>query len=331
MSCRARHRVVLLVLLVLAGIGGRLPAQVSSRAGQGSVEIQRIASSALGVTKRYVIYLPASYATEPARSYPVVYLLHGLTGNESDWVSRGDLPAMMDSLLAAGMPEMMAIMPDGDNGFWTNWSTTLDAMQCVEDPAFGESPETFCVGRANYGDYVALDLVDHVDRTYRTLADRAHRAVMGVSMGGTGALTLGLGYPRVFGAVVSLSGPVTPLWPTADATGPAHTMAEWEAARGRPLNTPWRARWGVDSSRWWRQDPARAAAHLVQTPEPRPTIRIEVGREDPYLGANRHLRSALGSLGIAVHYGEGPGAHDWRYWRRLTPEVLAWLSARIGA
>jgi len=80
------------------------------------VRVERFFSPALGVEKHYVVYLPPSYATAPARRYPVAYYLHGLTGNESDWVSLAGIDVIADSLMAGGMSEMILVMPDGDDG-----------------------------------------------------------------------------------------------------------------------------------------------------------------------------------------------------------------------
>lgn len=289
----------------------------------------RLASPALGVTKRYLVHLPPSYATHPGRIYPVIYLLHGLTGTEADWLTRGDLAAIADSLVASGGPEVIYVMPDGDNGWWSNWAATLTGADCLTDPAIAESAATFCVARAAYGDYLADDLVRHVDATLRTIADRGHRGVAGISMGGTGALTLGLTRPDRFAAIVALSAPASPL---RVGTGEASvsSLPEWESARGRPLNPPWRARWGADTGTWWRHDPARAARRLAADAAPRPRILIEVGTDDPYLTENRVLAAELDRLGIAHRYAESSGAHDWQFWRGRVPAALAWLAEAVS-
>ncbi len=296
----------------------------------GHVTSGRFHSTALGTDKPYLLYLPPSYATDPRRRFPVVYLLHGLTGNESDWASDGRLPKIADSLAAAGVPEVIYVMPDGDNGFWSDWASSLGLGRCAEDPAMSERPTTFCVPQAHYGTYAARDLVTEIDISYRTIADRAHRGVAGVSMGGIGALTLGLTFPDRFVAVVSLSAPASPLlgegW-SADTLG---SLASWEAARGGPLNAPWRSRWGADTAMWWRQDPARAAARLVGRGQHAPALWIVVGDQDPYRTANRHLDVVLTRLGVAHQYQEASGAHAWSFWHRAAPPALAWLARQLS-
>src|SRR6185503_19332369 len=84
----------------------------------GTVRTDSLWSAALGVTKHYLVYLPPSYATSTTRRYPVAYYLHGLNGDETNWVQLGHLDAAMDSLIAGGGPEMIVVMPDGDNSWY---------------------------------------------------------------------------------------------------------------------------------------------------------------------------------------------------------------------
>jgi len=69
-----------------------------------------------------MVWLPPSYASQPQRRYPVAYYLHGAFGDENNWVNQGRLAATLDSLVAAGMPEMIVVMPDGDDGFYSTWN-----------------------------------------------------------------------------------------------------------------------------------------------------------------------------------------------------------------
>lgn len=332
-SRRRRHvRLGLLAGAAISPVISPLPAS-GQAVRNGVVEVASFDAPALGVRKRFLVYLPPSYAMARRRRYPVVYLLHGLTGNESDWVARGDLNVVADSLAARGGPELIVVMPDGDNSFYTNWNASPGLGACASDTTLGESATTFCVPSSRYGDYIAHDLVSHVDGTYRTIAGRAHRAVAGLSMGGTGALTLAFTYPQVFSAVASLSAPAAPLYLGTDRYGPpgrfAATMAEWERALGRPISTAWRARWGSDTSTWWRQDPMRAVRRLAAAGDSLPMIHIEVGTADPYLDHNRALDAALTAIGAAHQYVERPGGHNWAYWRAHVAGVLVWLADQI--
>jgi len=202
----ARTHLVALLAVCAASAGQAQSAAVAER---GTLVVRSFASAALGVRKGYQVYLPAAYAHDSTRRFPVAYLLHGRSGNETEWTARGDLVVVADSLFSQGAPELILVMPDGDNSFWVNWESWPGLAACARDTTLAEAAESFCVESAGYGDYVAHDLVAEVDAAFRTLAARAHRGLLGVSMGGTGALTLALGYADVFGATAAFAAPQT--------------------------------------------------------------------------------------------------------------------------
>ena len=199
MSC-----VVALSLLLSASLG----AQTARSSATGRVRTDTLWSQALGTTKQLVVWLPPSYDREPGRRYPVAYYLHGAWGSEWDWVRAGKVDQVLDSLVTAGMGEMIVVMPDGDDGFYTTWNSLGNYADCTRHPPERESAATYCVPWPHYDDYIARDLVAHVDSTFRTLGDARHRAIAGLSMGGYGAIALALGYPDVFSAAASHSGVV---------------------------------------------------------------------------------------------------------------------------
>ena len=142
--------------------------------------------------RRVPIYLPPSYAGDPARRYAVGFVLTGFTGrgrmllNDNPW--NPALDDRMDGLIERGAcEEMILVMPD--------CFTRYGGSQYLNSSATGR-----------YMDHVVEELVPFVDARYRTLAGRAHRGVMGKSSGGFGALVLGLLHPEVFGAVACHSG-----------------------------------------------------------------------------------------------------------------------------
>src|SRR5688572_29804627 len=122
-------------------------------------------------------------------------MLHGLGGDETNWIEHGKLAEAADSI---GL-EAIVVMPDGDVGFYVDWATPVDRAACLEQPpTFSKEPRAeYCVEQARYETYIKQDLVGHVDATYRTIADRGARGIGGLSMGGYGALVLGLRNPDV--------------------------------------------------------------------------------------------------------------------------------------
>jgi S-formylglutathione hydrolase FrmB len=279
-----------------------------------------------------LVYLPASYTREPGQRYPVAYLLHGRTGNEADWIARGDLDAVADSVFAHGS-ELILVMPDGDNSFWVNWAESPGYAACARDSLLIEAAASFCVPTARYGDYLAHDLVAYVDSAFRSMPARAHRGLLGLSMGGTGALTLALSYPQVFAAALAFSAPQPFYLGPYPYQAPAHQAESLEAveqALGRKLGPMTRARWGADTAGWWRHDPERAARRLVKSGGPLPALRLEVGSRDPYVDENRALAAALSALGVPHQLRVDEGAHEWSYWRAHSGAALAWLEQRLA-
>lgn len=141
------------------------------------------------------IYLPPSYDSSSTRQYPVVYLLHGITDSDTTWttpwVKADDAYSTIQSLMNKGISEgrfgeMIVVMPDENTkafgSFYVNSSATGD-----------------------WADFTAKELVSYVDRKYRTLATRESRGIVGHSMGGYGALTLGMKFPDVYSVVYALN------------------------------------------------------------------------------------------------------------------------------
>ena len=280
------------------------------------------------------VYLPPSYDAGTAR-YPVVFYLHGASGSETDWTTQGRLTATMDSLVARGVPEMIVVMPDGDDGWWTTWDALNDPA-CVRDRARKEPAATYCVPWPKYDDYVARDLVAHVDSTYRTIADRSHRGIAGLSMGGYGAVSLALGYPDVFAAAASHSGVLSPLLgiphdglptPVTEAEDADELHARWPAWLWPSLRL---AFGGKDLYGWTARDPARNLERSLRAGRTPPPLYVDCGAGDPFLEENRAFVAHARALGAVVEYHEWPGAHDWAYWRAHAPQSLAWLAEKIA-
>jgi enterochelin esterase-like enzyme len=297
-------------------------------------------SPSLGAYKALVVYLPPSYRTADRTRFPLLVYLHGRAGNERNWVDAGALHRTMDSLARSGAPEAIIAMPDGDDGWYATWNQLGDVNACRADATRREPAATYCVPWTRYDDYIARDIVSHMDARYRTKANRESRGIAGLSMGGFGAITLALQYPEVFAAAASHSGVVSPryLGPTPFAPPPryANTTAELQAA-AQNLWSDLRWVMGKDTIGWNARDPGqlaqrlqqRAAAGVTGAP-PLPQLMFDVGVADAYVDQNRDVHATLTRLGVPHRYAEWPGAHTWSYWQTHAAESLQFLLGNVA-
>ena len=319
-----------------AQIGGAIQSAIkeseTSSRPAGTVHEDVFYSDALGVRKHVVVYLPPSYSRDTTRRFPVAYYLHGLSGSETDWVSKGNIDGTADSLFASGTPQLIIVMPDGDDGWYTNWVDRIPFNVCA-DTLHTEAPDRYCVEHERYDDYITRDVVAYIDAHYRTREDRGHRGIGGLSMGGYGALELALSHPDVFSAAASHSGVVSITY-----TGPHPFAAPARFATNvdeiRPSAGSFWPRylhyWGRDLDRWHTADPALTAERVRQRGQPMPALFFDCGRDDGFVEQNRALNAELDRLGIAHSYAEWPGAHTWRYWSTHVSESLAWMAGKIN-
>ena len=137
------------------------------------------------------IYLPPGYDTAAPKRYATVYLLHGFLSTDKAWTINGyqrmNLQTTLDALIKGGkVREMIVVVPNS----WSHYGGAFYTNSTVT---------------GNWEDYIYRDLVQHVDANYRTIASSESRGIAGHSMGGYGALVLGMRHPDVFGAVYALS------------------------------------------------------------------------------------------------------------------------------
>ena len=139
----------------------------------------------------YVV-LPPSYDTQPDRSYPVVYALHGYFIGASQWMKEIHMPQTAEGAFAKGTPEMIVVFPDSK----TRHLGSLYASGVT-------------VG--DFENFIAKDLIAHIDANYRTIAQPSSRGLVGHSMGGYGATRIGMKHADKFGALYVMSpGGLTP-------------------------------------------------------------------------------------------------------------------------
>lgn len=301
------------------------------------------------------VYLPPGYEAGNTR-YPVTYLLHGFGGSGAQWTSWGKTEARegwsiataMDRLIAAGTVQpMIIVMPDAQ--------VPLIGSMYVDGPDSG-GWETFLAG----------ELVAWTDRSFRTLAAPASRAIAGHSMGGYGALRTALRHPDVFGVTYGIS-PCCLDWgkdlglENPRAFGPDARFADLAAFQGKPLSYPHLAfaiasGWTPADQGFQPRTPATIAADGTVTVDPavkalweaqmpvhtaaadkdawsRLTIGMEVGSADEYahiLSGTRALSRTLIGLGVRHDFTEHEGRHGDRLSGRVEEAVLPFLSRSLA-
>ncbi len=213
--------------------------------------------------------------------FPVLYLLHGLSDDHTIWTRRTSIERYVE-----GLP-LIIVMPDGGRGFYT-------------DAAEGFAYETALI----------RDLISFVDRTFRTRAERAGRCIGGLSMGGYGALKLGLKYPDLFCSAVSHSG--------------ALNFGRSDRVDQRPEFS----RILGDPSTWSRHSLYAVAESIDRSLLP--ALRIDCGIEDELIEDNREFHAHLTKLGLRHEYEEFPGGHNWAYWDAHVQEAIRFQAKHLG-
>jgi putative tributyrin esterase len=250
---------------------------------------ETVHSPALGRVMKYRVLLPQGYETSQRR-YPVLYLLHGLTGDYTDWTSRTNLAEYTRTL------PLIVVMPDGANSWYTNAAD----------------------GSAKFEDYIVIDLPADVVRKYRTVNSRYGRAIAGLSMGGYGALKLALKRPAAFAVAGSFSG-------AFGVTVEGRYDRMIESTKATPLTSIFGA---IDSDTRKQNDVLALAAGLKAPGAP--YLYIDCGTSDTLIAENRDVVAAIHKTGAAYEYHEIAGGHSWDYWDRRIREFLAVLMKKLA-
>ncbi len=305
---------VLFVLTLSTGIAGVSPASLSAQAvhpavrslatpGQQTsatpannrVQTIQFESKLVGKTLPYNVLLPIDYNLPAAKTkrYPVVYLLHGLTGHYTDWLGRTSLIDYTASY------DFIIVMPEGNNSWYTDSAT---------------------VPTDKYESYIVQELIPDVEKHFRAGSEREGRAIAGLSMGGYGALKFGVKYPEKFVFAASMSGALDAAsWTKAQLGGFEFILQTLLPVYGAE-NSETRA--ANDVSKLYRELPAERIATL-------PFVYLDCGLEDPLLATNRGFVDILLSRKIPHEYRQLPGGHAWPYWDAQVQEVLRIAAKRL--
>jgi S-formylglutathione hydrolase FrmB len=254
------------------------------------VETIQFKSSLTGKTLPYSVLLPAGYEQRRVKEksrYPVLYLLHGLSGHYSNWFAKSKLREY------AAEYQLIIVTPEGNDGWYTDSATNL---------------------ADKYETYMVRELLPEVEGRFRTINARQGRSVAGLSMGGYGAIKFGLKYADKFIFAASLSGAFD-----AAVRSDDNPRFAWGYLRpsilqsfGAPGN-PTRA--ANDLHQLARNLPAERIGSL-------PFFYFDCGTEDGFLETNRELAAIFLERKIPHEYRQLPGGHNWAYWDAQVQEIL---------
>lgn len=226
--------------------------------------------------------------TQPEGPFKTLYLLHGIMGNYTDWVSGTRVQSWAQDR------NLAVVMPSGDNSFY------------VDNPK----------SSANYGTFIGKELVDFTRRTFPLSRKREDTFIGGLSMGGFGAIVNGLQNPETFGAVCALSSALIldSAPQNKEYTDNLFTNRGYYESIFGDLTKVRGSFFDYD-----------ALAEKVAPLAEKPKFYMACGTEDELIGVNRQFRDHLQKLGFDVTYEEGPGVHDWYFWDEYILRAMEWL------
>ena len=245
----------------------------------GTVSAVWYPSEQLGATRRLSVYTPPMYEAEPERRFPVLYLLHGSGGDENAWVELGHVARIMDNLIAEGKAEpMIVVMPNGNSG------KQAAPGETSENLSYKPAMTNLIPGSYKNGKYEMAfpEIVRFIDSRYRTLPDKAHRALAGLSMGGFHSLYISVNHPAYFDYIGLFSAGLD--MSNVDVAQPAYD----------DLDGKLKALQQAGYKLFW----------------------VAIGNEDFLYQANQDFCKRLDRLQFDYEYHESARGHLWSNWRQ---------------
>ena len=243
----------------------------------GAVAAVTYYSKSLKRFRRMHIYTPPGYELGRA-TYPVFYLLHGASDSDDSWTSVGRAGFILDNLIAAGKAKpMIVVMPAGHTGAFTFGGRRLGVDEFVQD--------------------FRNDIRPYVEKNYRVYADRQHRAIAGLSMGGGQTLNIAIPDLQDYAYVGVFSSGIFSLNPRGQQQPSGPT---WEEQNAEKLDNP-------------------------QLKKGLKLLWFATGREDFLIGTTRATVELFKKHGFDVVFKETDGAHTWINWRNYLNEFTPQL------
>lgn len=236
-------------------------------------------SETMGTPRRMSVYTPPLYEQDKEKRYPVLYLLHGSGGDENAWVELGCIARIIDNLIAEKKAEpMIVVMPNG------NSSKQAAPGETSENLAYRPAPTNLLPGSYKDGRYETAfpEIVRFTDSNYRTVPDKAHRALAGLSMGGFHTLYIAANHPDSFNYIGLFSAGL-------DMSSVNQSLPTYQNLDGKL-----KALQKDGCKLFW----------------------MGIGCGDFLYQANQDFRKRLDGIGFKYEYHESGGEHQWANWRQ---------------
>jgi putative tributyrin esterase len=256
----------------------------------------KLASKLMNREMPYKVIFPPTYGIADTKRFPVVYLLHGLFGHFDNWAEKTKLTDYAKDY------EYIIVMPEGNNGWY------VDSVSVPND---------------KYETYIVDELINEVDKKFRTIADKQHRAIGGLSMGGYGALKFGIKYPDKFILAGSFSG----------AVAIASFKTKENLSQGMLRNSVIATFGDADTDTKKSNDIFKIIAEMPKDKvSALPFLYVDCGTEDELglLTANKQFVDILTRQNVPHEFRQLPGKHNWKFWDSQVNEFLRVSKKFIG-
>jgi S-formylglutathione hydrolase FrmB len=274
--------ILLIFLVPLGGNAQKVKLKASERVLDTKIE-----SKLMKRAMPYRVILPTDYNNSNEKKfYPVIYLLHGLTGHFNDWSDQAKLEEYTSPY------KYIIVMPEGENGWYT---------------------DSEMVSNDKYESYIIKELIPEVEKKYRVKKERESRLVAGLSMGGYGSLKFGLKYPDKFIVAGSFSGALR----AAESLG--QDYKGWKVFSDS-INTTF-----GDARSQTRKDNDIFKILESKTKDQLkdlPFFYIDCGTEDGLLKQNQDFARLLLDQKVPHEFRQLPGKHNWQFWDSQIQEFL---------
>ena len=283
--CLRTYQIILVIFLLSCGY---LAAQSEL------VELHSCQSTMLDQKVNYTVILPGNYY-QTSEKYPVIYLLHGIGGNGNSWISRCNFNSLIDSLKNLKLvTDFIYVMPDAQNSYYIdNYNKSF-----------------------LYESFFIKEFIPFIDSVFRTQPSASERTLMGLSMGGFGAVVIGIKHPELFGTVISMSG----------ALRDSATMANLPQDK---YNRLFSGVYGPDlkgqnriTNHWKLNSPYYLIDSIYAQHLKAVNWYIDCASGDSLYPVNESFHKLLMNYDIPHEFHSCPGQHNWAYWYSSSVKAL---------